>query len=554
MRVLLHFLVTTLAAAETTCHPEALDIGRHSNCPSDHWQDVIAPALAGPVVAPAAGELVMLNIGANKGFNLAEFLQRYTATNLTNSRWHRLMMRSASPPCSLQCCGVCIICRRPKIQQRAAARAVRLHAFELQPSNQKLLQQLTALTGAPIEVHGVAMSNTTGSVYTRDAGKPGYESVAAQRTWSKRAIERKVTTVDAFMAERSISRVHLVSIDTEGWDALVLRGMVGALRAKSVDVVEFEYMCAASRHPAPTMVSARVVVSPPLPLPTPRSVLALAHSSPRPASYLAYVGPANLSPPPALPAPIQACMEDHRGTVLASRHPGLDALVGIHLLLARQQGAARAGKWRVLARRVPSQDRPSMVQPRVLAPCRRRRCFPSDGLNVTCEQLAGVCGCACAWWWGLRSRPSAFRCIARLARGPSAAGSQRGHTDTHPAREAGADVARAGSSEAREARAATPRARAPHAHRATQAELQRPRTKPSPYIARNTCICHRRPGLRPGPGGPGDPSRASARRRPLALRPRAAMRDAIGDGGWSGVGERSTAALHPLSRLGLSHS
>jgi len=229
------------------CHANAVDIGRHSNCPSDHWQDVIAPMLAAPLTTPS-GDVVMLNIGANKGYNLAEFLQRYTASNVTNARWHRLMMKRASPPCGLQCCGVCIVCHRPRIVQRAAAAKVQLHAFELQPSNQELLQQLTALTGAPIEVHGVAVSNYSGSVYTRDAGKPGYESVAASHTRKARSIERKVTTVDAFMAARGLQRVQMVSVDTEGWDGLVLGGMSDSLRQRRIDVVEFEYMRAWKQH------------------------------------------------------------------------------------------------------------------------------------------------------------------------------------------------------------------------------------------------------------------------------------------------------------------
>ena len=33
-----------------------------------------------------------------------------------------------------------------------------------------------------------------------------------------------------------------MSIDTEGWDGLVLRGMPKALKEKRVDVIEFEYM------------------------------------------------------------------------------------------------------------------------------------------------------------------------------------------------------------------------------------------------------------------------------------------------------------------------
>ena len=129
------------------------------------------------------------------------------------------MMKKASPPCELQCCGVCIICRRPRIAQRAAATKIQLHAFELQPSNEKLLRQLAALTGAPVEVHGVAVSNFSGVVYTRDSGHPGYESVAAQRSSTgARSISRRTTTVDDFLLKRGIQRVQLVSIDTEGWD------------------------------------------------------------------------------------------------------------------------------------------------------------------------------------------------------------------------------------------------------------------------------------------------------------------------------------------------
>ena len=191
----------------------------------------------------------MLNIGANKGYNLAEWMQRYSSADVTNRKWHQLMKKSASPPCALQCCGVCLVCHRKRISQVAdAAGRLQLHAFELQPSNEQMLRQLVALTGAPVEVHGEAVSNVTGVVYTRDSGSPGYESVAAMRAPAPRTLVRNVTTVDAFIAARRIERVALASIDTEGWDGYVMRGMTGALRRKAVDVVEFEYMRAWKRH------------------------------------------------------------------------------------------------------------------------------------------------------------------------------------------------------------------------------------------------------------------------------------------------------------------
>lgn len=228
----------------TPCHIEGVDIGRHSNCPSDTWHDRVAPLLV-----VGSGDVVMLNIGANKGYNLAEWMQRYTAADISHKKWHQLMMHSASPPCALQCCGVCLICHRARIQQRADAGArLRLHAFELQPSNERLLRQLVALTDAPVEVHGEAVSNVTGTVFTRDSGAPGYESVAASRRAVRNGLVRNVTTVDAFMATRRIERLSFVSVDTEGWDGFVLRGMRGALERKAVDVFEFEYMRAWKQH------------------------------------------------------------------------------------------------------------------------------------------------------------------------------------------------------------------------------------------------------------------------------------------------------------------
>ena len=221
--------------------------GRHSNCPSDIWHDRAAPILASST--DASGDVVMLNVGANKGFNLAEWMQRYTSADVSNKRWHTLMMKRAEPACELQCCGVCLVCHRKRIRQVTSAR-LQLHAFELQPSNERLLRQLVALTQAPVEVHGAAVSNASGLVYTRDSGRPGYESVSATRMpkTSRHSIVRNVTTVDAFLSSRRLTRIALVSIDTEGWDAFVMRGMERSLRAKAIDAFEFEYTRAWKPH------------------------------------------------------------------------------------------------------------------------------------------------------------------------------------------------------------------------------------------------------------------------------------------------------------------
>ena len=198
-------------SAEAECHPNPLSIAAYSTCPSGLWHEAIAPLLTAP-------EMVMLNIGANNGYNLVEFVQRYSAApaNLTHANWYSLLREHG---CAAQCCGVCGLCRAQRIKQQATA-SVHLHAFELQQANAQMLQKLVRLAGLPVSVHSVAVSNATGTVYTASDVKPGSESVGiAKRAGNaKRLVARPVTTVDAFMAGHGVPRAHFVSIDTEGYD------------------------------------------------------------------------------------------------------------------------------------------------------------------------------------------------------------------------------------------------------------------------------------------------------------------------------------------------
>ena len=216
------------------CHPDPLSIAAYSTCPDNRWHARIAPLIAAP-------EMVMFNIGANKGFNLVEFVQRYAATqssNLTQAAWYSLLMANG---CQAQCCGVCKVCKSKRVAQQAHAR-LSLHAFELQPANAQLLRRLVATTGLPVTVHSTAVSNVSGTVYASSAVQPGSESFGLARVArGSNVVVRPVTTIDLFMQTHGIQHVHFVSIDTEGEDPLVLRGMSAALASKRIDVVEFEY-------------------------------------------------------------------------------------------------------------------------------------------------------------------------------------------------------------------------------------------------------------------------------------------------------------------------
>lgn len=221
---------------EAECHADPLRIAAYSTCPSGLWHERIAPLLAAP-------DMVMLNIGANKGFNLLEFMQRYSHThrNLTHQRWYAKLMQNG---CAAQCCGVCGVCKASRIPQQATAK-LHLHAFELQPANAALLRMMTA--GLPVTVHSTAVSNVTGVVYTATDVKAGAESVGilgrggGGKRMRRAGVERPVTTIDEWMRVHAVPRAHFVSIDTEGEDPLVLFGMAQALADKRIDVVEFEY-------------------------------------------------------------------------------------------------------------------------------------------------------------------------------------------------------------------------------------------------------------------------------------------------------------------------
>ena len=194
-------------SATARCHPDPLSIATYSTCPDGRWHEHIAPLLAAP-------RMVMLNIGANKGFNLVEFAQRYTEApaNLTHARWYELLMQTG---CKAQCCGMCRSCKARRIRQQASA-SVQLHAFELQPANAHLLQQLALATNMPVVVHNTAVSNSSGTIYASTNALAGSESFGLSRDERRNHIPLPVITMDSFMQRHRIERAHFVSIDTEG--------------------------------------------------------------------------------------------------------------------------------------------------------------------------------------------------------------------------------------------------------------------------------------------------------------------------------------------------
>ncbi len=55
------------------------------------------------------------------------------------------------------------------------------------------------------------------------------------------SVEVLVTTADAMASELDLPHIHVLKIDTEGHDPLVIQGASGLLSRQAVDILLFEY-------------------------------------------------------------------------------------------------------------------------------------------------------------------------------------------------------------------------------------------------------------------------------------------------------------------------
>lgn len=81
--------------------------------------------------------------------------------------------------------------------------------------------------GILYEIHELAGSNSLhGTVRQRDGLVPSHVNLIA---------------IDDYCSEANVDHIHLLKIDTEGHDLLVLKGAQSLIKAKKVDVIQFEY-------------------------------------------------------------------------------------------------------------------------------------------------------------------------------------------------------------------------------------------------------------------------------------------------------------------------
>jgi FkbM family methyltransferase len=124
----------------------------------------------------------------------------------------------------------------------------RVYAFEASPENVAVLRHNVTSTRFPnVEIVPAAVSDRCGTATLHLSPGHSNHSLNAGYTAETGTVEVPCLSIDAFCADRSISRVDFVKVDTEGAEPLVLRGMADTIRRNSAIQLLIEFNPAALR-------------------------------------------------------------------------------------------------------------------------------------------------------------------------------------------------------------------------------------------------------------------------------------------------------------------
>jgi len=235
-----------------------LALARASFCPAPDWQRTVAPVLLG-----MARSVQLINVGANKGYAVNAFLQQYLpGWRSSNRAWFDVLRAGNASAWSKSgghsfhngswhswhpLCGVCAPCVAGDLPPAAtdlmgneSRVAVSVIAAEMMAPTARLLQRVFARLRVPGTVLHVAVSDRKGNASTPSlaANQAGVEFATVGAAGPRPARSSgmsvvKQTTVDAILeGHRGASAAQagayiVLSVDTEGLDALVLRGASG---------------------------------------------------------------------------------------------------------------------------------------------------------------------------------------------------------------------------------------------------------------------------------------------------------------------------------------
>lgn len=259
--MLWHVVDHAEASRNTSAHRCPLPSGRLATTlggicsESGPWLQRLLPFFA--ALTPA--RVVYVNVGANKGFNVAYLLDLLStsdrAMNVTTQAWFGALKRYADaqhiPHAVLgghHGCGVCDACKSSPTADggsRLRVEAVDVHAFELLDANARWLENAFRVFGLAGRVIHRPVGAESGPLQVETRGQLGFEGAGAITLMSDarggHLQWHNSTSLDDYLAEAGVRRVHLLSVDAEKYDLPVLWGLRRSLTARAVDVVEFEY-------------------------------------------------------------------------------------------------------------------------------------------------------------------------------------------------------------------------------------------------------------------------------------------------------------------------
>jgi FkbM family methyltransferase len=126
-----------------------------------------------------------------------------------------------------------------------ATQRVDAHLFEISPVMWNRLYEKYGWHGN-VNLNAYGLGDESGEfVYRRFPGHEGVNTILPTDYWDltyEPTFETCFTmTGDEYCRARTIDLIHLLKIDTEGWDWKILHGFEGMLTANKIEVVQFEY-------------------------------------------------------------------------------------------------------------------------------------------------------------------------------------------------------------------------------------------------------------------------------------------------------------------------
>lgn len=122
---------------------------------------------------------------------------------------------------------------------------LKIHAFEPSPDTGRNLVKNISSAGLSekVAIHHLAVGATVGRLelysYGENQGRNSIYPVEGKDPEERMSVS--CVTLDSFCTKNGIERIHLLKVDTEGNDALVLQGAREMLSRGAIEVVQFEY-------------------------------------------------------------------------------------------------------------------------------------------------------------------------------------------------------------------------------------------------------------------------------------------------------------------------